>query len=303
MDVAQGWISASPAADSGPAFLGITLGQWIAIFVPIAALIGVVLSLWNARAVAKRQLDHAARDRQMQLDHDALQRDRERQMSIRREVYLEAAAALVRMQTTMGQLTDITIDAKEITATFGQSQAAIVKTHIVGTQETVDAVMRYTNAAGPAFLDMLSRRPSLQLRNAKIDTHTALLQKALEDQARFTRMLETHNLEGGRDSARVKAIQKQYEFASESYNDHYTKRAHFQAEQISEHRAVVDHMMDLNRNLVRLLPRAVLAVRAEMELRLDAEWYEAQWLEQIRFMDAAWAEINARLQTLVNQQC
>lgn len=302
MDVAQAWVSASPAPESGLEFLGISLGQWIAIAVPIAALIGVILSLWNARAVAKRQLDHAARDRQMQLDHDALQRDRERQMSIRREVYLEAAAALVQMQTAMGQTTNIEIDAKEITATFGKSQAAIVKTHIVGTQETIDAVIQYTNAAGPAFLDLLSRRPSLQLRKSQIDTHAALGQLALEDKARFNRMLEALNLEGANDPAKVNAIQKQFEFASERFDFQNTKRAELQAEQFKEQRAMADHMMGLNRKLVRLLPRAVLAVRAELELKLDAAWYEAQYVEQIRLMDAVLAEINARFEALANQQ-
>jgi hypothetical protein len=63
MDVAQAFVSASPA-HSGPALLGISLGQWIAIGVPIGAQIGVLLSLWNARVVARQQLDHAARDRQ-----------------------------------------------------------------------------------------------------------------------------------------------------------------------------------------------------------------------------------------------
>jgi hypothetical protein len=62
-------------------FLGISLGHWITIGVAMIALGGVLLAQWNARVVLQRQLDH-----------DSEQRDRERKMSLRREVYLEAAA-------------------------------------------------------------------------------------------------------------------------------------------------------------------------------------------------------------------
>ena len=65
----------------------------------VLALGGVLLSQWKARVVLQRQLDH-----------DSLQRVREREMSLRREVYLEAASAIVHLQTLLGQAANIVSD-------------------------------------------------------------------------------------------------------------------------------------------------------------------------------------------------
>jgi hypothetical protein len=270
-----------------------------------------VLSVWwsnrNARALQQDKLDKDAAqfDRKLRqdsthfgnpLEHDARQRDRE--MSVQREVYLEAAAALVHLQSTYAQASDIAIDTKVIAASFAKNQAAIAKTHIVETQATVEAVMRYTNAVGAAYLELLTRRPSLQIRESAIDTHVQFMQQAHDDRMRFNRLLEQYNLDGANEPGRRAMIQSQYEFATELWEEHNAKRARFQAEQTQEQMEVADRLIEMNQNITPLLAPAVLAVRAELEMPLDQGWYMSQWQDQMLQADVAWADAKKRFAAL-----
>lgn len=58
---------------------------------------------------------------------------------------------------------------------------------------------------------------------------------------------------------------------------------------------LAENVIERTRRIVPLMPTAVLAVRSEMEMPLDRVFYEAQWQEQIRKMEEAWAEAKARI--------
>lgn len=306
-------MDSSGSSAAGPLIHGIPLALWVTIAVsvisPIVTVLGIWWSNWNAGRLQQDKLEKdSTQFRQKlsqdstqfgnQLQHDAHQRDRDRQMSMRREVYLDAAAALVHLQHTYSQASDIKIDVKEVNASFAKNQAAIAKTHIVGTQATVDAVMAYTNALGAAYVELLSRRPSLEIRKAAIDTHDALMMQAHDDRVRCNRMLEQYNLEGANEPQRWQMIQKQYEFATERWEDQNAKRAALQAEQLRETIEISNRLIEMNGTIIPHLPRAVLAVRAELEMQIDSDWYTAQWLDQVQQAGTAWMAAKERFAKL-----
>jgi hypothetical protein len=277
-----------PQSAAGPLINGIPLALWVTIaavvFAPIVALFGTLRSNSNAR-----------KNLEQQVRHDALQRDREREMSLRREVYLEAASALVHLQTLVGKAGNIEYDQKDLLDAFGKDQSVIAKTHIVGSQETVAAVMAFVGQMGPAFLEMITRRVPLVIRKSSIDTHAALRDQAMSERERFVGMLQRCNLEGINEPAKIEAINRQHEFASKQWDFHEGERQRLQAEQLQAQLLIAERSMELNRALIAHLPNAVLAVRREMELQLDRLFYESEWQEQVRKMDEAWSAAKGRL--------
>jgi hypothetical protein len=55
-------------------------------------------------------MEHDSRQLERKLEAEATERVSEREMSLRREVYLEAASALVHLQTLLGQASNIEYD-------------------------------------------------------------------------------------------------------------------------------------------------------------------------------------------------
>lgn len=139
----------------------ILVGILAAIATLVAAVLtfaGVLISNANTR-----------RNLKAQLAHDSIQRDLERKMSVRREVFLEAASALAHANASIGRAADLQSDLKIVVAEFASDLAILSKVQIVGADETVEAVMNYVNALGPAFMEMLMMRTPMLFRQQMID--------------------------------------------------------------------------------------------------------------------------------------
>src|SRR5215469_7161292 len=94
----------------------------------VGAIIGMIGTLLANRAARQRQ--------ETELQHDGEQRDREREMSLRINVYLPAAEAVVRSQGLLANLLNPEIPETQIMAGHQNDLAAIAKVQVVGTEET-----------------------------------------------------------------------------------------------------------------------------------------------------------------------
>lgn len=229
---------------SGPIIYGIPLAIWVAIaavvFAPLIALAGTLISNRNTR-----------RNLRDQLRHDAQQRDLERKMALRREIYIEAASALSHLMQVIGRVASLQVDLNTLQAEFSADLAKLAKVQMVGSEETVEAVMTYVNAVGPVFLELLTQRGQLMLQQRKIDTETDLSKKA-----------------------------QQIGIHSEALI------------------AAFDHGITSTKEVAKLLPNAILAVRKEMDLPLDRLLLERLWREQFEKVGHAWARAKEQLKII-----
>lgn len=264
-------------ASAGPILYGIPLALWVAIsavvFAPIIAFIGVLVSNRNTR-----------NNLEVQLAHDADQRDRERTMALRREVYLEAAAALAHVNAVVGRLADISNDQKALAEEFQADLARIAKVHIVGSPRTVQAVMNYVGVIGPSFAELAAKRVPLIIRKSAIDLESTFMDAAQAERKRFSAMTQQLNLEGVTDAEKWDPINRQSAVAAETYKSHAEIRRALWAEQLKDTFALARDSLAVAERVIPLLPAAILGVRSEMDAPLDPEWYAGLWAEQLANM-------------------
>jgi hypothetical protein len=86
-------------------------------------------------------------------------------MSLRREVYLQAAAALTHTNSLVARAANVDYNQNKISDEFAADLATISKVHVVASDDTIDAVMTYMNELGPAFMEMTRRRMPLAIRS------------------------------------------------------------------------------------------------------------------------------------------
>ena len=123
-----------------------------------SAIIVSVVGVWNSR----RQLH-------LQLAQQSFEFKLAREMTLRRDVYLEAAVAIARSTHAVNELADAGVSGGELGRQFAADFATIAKVHVVGAPETIEALSRVTLELGDA-------QASLNLRRASV----ADLQRALE---------------------------------------------------------------------------------------------------------------------------
>lgn len=306
-----------PASASGPLIDGIPLALWIAVGVAvlsaIVTLISVVLSNRNSRGNLREQLARGERQFAQQLAHDsqqlerrlaheADQRDRERTMSLRREVYLNAAEAMILANGLIGRMTDLENDQRVLGQEFTVSLGKIAKIHIVGSQQTIDAVMNYVNTLSPAFIAMVSKRGPLLIRKAAIALEQTFIDAALGERKRFTEMLKQLNLDGVTDQIKAEPILAQSRLATKTHESHIATMAELWREQLKGIEEIVRNSQELAEKITRLLPPAILAVRSEMELPLDPEWYAGKWEEQLERVKKVMAKVYESIREAIDRQ-
>ena len=175
-------------ADGSATWYGVPFGLWIIFFVAIAAVIIAVIVAWRSNVHNQnyldeqltrgwqqlvRQLKHEAEQRgkqrvheteqlTKQLEYDADQKAKELQHSLRREIYVEAAAALLNLHTLISRAATVECNETLLWESFAENHARVVKVHMVATEPTVEVVMMYMNEVAPAFVELTARRRQLR---------------------------------------------------------------------------------------------------------------------------------------------
>ena len=98
----------------------------------IVSLSGVMLSLRSSRNLQSKQLAH-----------DATQRCIEREMSLRKEVFLQSAESVSRLSSMLGQMADLSITDKELSQIHQREMAQLAKVNVIASEGTIKALNEF----------------------------------------------------------------------------------------------------------------------------------------------------------------
>src|SRR5438093_10325384 len=87
-------------------------------------------------------LTNRANDRRLraQLVHDRQIKDRDRELSLRKDVYLAAAEAISAGFMAVGRFPNLDLPNEEITAGYIEKSPSVAKVHVIAREETMRAV-------------------------------------------------------------------------------------------------------------------------------------------------------------------
>ncbi len=235
---------------------------WAAIIASLLTLGGVHLANRNSRKQHREALEH-----------DARQRDREREMSLRREVYLKATEAISKCQNFLMRLSNIDISEQELATEFSHDSAAIAKIHIVGTNNTVQAVSAFLHEWSSVYLELALKRIGLIERKKRIESLMECVDKFQKEMDRYVELMKQLNLEGNTEQRVWKVVKDNFEFERTRNEKCNEERKLLQTIQNKERLQFVQLCVDRFLRVSQTIPPAVFAVREELEMKLDKEAY------------------------------
>lgn len=241
---------------------------WAALLASLLTFSGVILSNRNSRLQTLAQLEH-----------DSRQRDREREMDLRQDVYIRAAEAISRSLNMLARLPDLNISDRELSADFSDDSSALAKIQVVGTNETVQAVTAFQQQLASAYLELVLRRASLIERKNSIELLSEFVDKVQAEQDRNVNLMKQLNLEGSSDERIWKLVKDSFEFEKEQYTNYIQERQALWDQQNPEYIRFAESCFVKFLEVSKLVPPAIFAARAELELPLDREKYLATFNE------------------------
>lgn len=217
---------------------------------------------------------------EMQLTADANQRDRERTMALRRDVYLPAAEAIVRAQQALGNVGNLNKELPEIQKDINEAFTAVSKLHLVANEATVRAVMGFFAALMPAYFELLRLRVPLSTRQHAAAAHQGVANRADADLVRTNELMKQFNLSGQTDQAAWGRLVRQSQAEQKMVQDYNAAANKLRAENMLGVAAMARRATQLSVEVARKFPEAVLAARSELGLSIDPAAYRQLFAQQ-----------------------
>ena len=237
---------------------------WAAVIASLLTICGVLVTNRGNRRALKEQLLH-----------DAQQRDRERNMELRRDVYLEATEAITTNHMVLMRLTNLEIPDSELGQQFSESAAAISKVSVIGSADTVRAVSELSTELGVRYLQLTAKRLPLIDRKDDIDILNEFIQKSSLEQDRLIELMKEMNLQGNPDERRLAAITRNFEFQQEQSEKYAVERDQLEQENRKELVQFTRDCVQASKDVGKYIVPAVRTVRKEMDLPFEEEEYRA----------------------------
>jgi hypothetical protein len=253
---------------------------YIASAVALFAAIGSLFASWRSNKNSRRQL-------MLQLQHTSEQRDRDRAMSLRRDVYVPAVEAIVRSQGALGRTINPDSDLGEVAAQLTADQAAMAKIHLVGSQKTVTALMNYINTLMPAYMELAAMRIPITGHRRAINVEQSIIDRSQATQHQNLELMRQFNLAGKTDQAEWERLKSQFEAEQATIQQHENRKAALWGDHNKAMQQALARMTELAAKVASLIPPAVIAAREELELPIDAEAYRKIFEEQQKLVQPA----------------
>jgi len=148
-----------------PAFLGVIIGSFLTI-------IGVVLT--NISNTKRLRLQH---------EHEQKLRNKERDLNMRREVYMDAMEAISAGITAISRFSELNETPEALMKSYSSLSSKLGKVTIVGQNETIEALANFQLEVNGAFLRMSAKRDKFDaiLRQSQaIEGEVASLQEQVD---------------------------------------------------------------------------------------------------------------------------
>ena len=120
----------------------------------------------------RRLKEQLAQDRDLkkaELDHDRDLTKREREMSLRKEIYLAAAEAVSAGLMAVGQFPNLDIPYEQLIQGYVNKAPSVTKVNIIAGEETVRAFVHFSGELTATFLRLALKRSPLVMQKQLVD--------------------------------------------------------------------------------------------------------------------------------------
>ena len=147
-----------------------------------------------------------------QLAHEREMKNREREMSLRKDVYLAGAEAVYAGLLAVNRFANLETPHEKVIEGYLDKAPSLAKVHIIAKEETVKALVAFSAALDTLFVRLFARRGPLVSEKQKIDALITQADITDKENSRTLELIKQYNLEGLTDQNRRDWLQRNFDF-------------------------------------------------------------------------------------------
>jgi len=222
-----------------------------------------------------------ANDRRLrkQFKYDREMRNRDRELSLRKDVYLSAAEAVSAGITAIGRFADFEIPNNKLTEAYIDKSPAIAKAHVIANERTVAALTNLEIELSAAYLHLFAKRNPLVAQSNQISILQQQMDSFSRERDRMLELMKQFNLDGATNQRRWEVIDRSFKFEQSRITETSKQQAMLFADFSVNQVQYMKECIDKAYRLSRLTVPVIASVRAELEMPFDEQAY-AEIIEQ-----------------------
>ncbi len=206
---------------------------------------------------------------QSQLDQDRELKNREREMTLRKEIYLAAAEAAAAGMIAIGRFTSIKDFDEKLIDEYTEKSPSLTKVLIVAKEETVRAVMNFLTELNATFLRLYVRRAPLVFQKQKFDLLRAESDSSTKENARSLERMNQYLLDVQHDQPKWDALQRSFEAVQRRGEEARQEAEILDMKLRAKHFEYMEECYVETIKIARFLTPALISIRKELDLPID----------------------------------
>jgi hypothetical protein len=204
-----------------------------------------------------------------QLAHDRGLRDRDREMLMRKDIYLGAAEAFAAGVHSLARYGDPSLRSEEVVKDFESKRPSLAKVYVVASSSTIRTVAEVVGAIVAAQLKLSAMRITLLAIQEKIEIADELIRSSLKDRAYLLDAVRQEHTVSPNDPQQAARLESNVDFYGKQVDDLVEKRNGYRRELRTFQAGMMVEWQRENAVVNRLLIPAVVSLRTELELPID----------------------------------
>ena len=246
------------------AFLGKVPGTfWGVVLGSVLSLAGVHFS---NRAAERRQSS--------QLDHDREMRRQERDLSLRKDVYLAASDNMQSAVVLIGKLSNLNISIEEQSKTYFEKMPEIGKVQLISQMDTIKAVLEFSSALSASVLQILSKRIPLDIAKRQLESLRVQVDGFEKERDRWLEEMKKYNVTGKSDDRLWTILKGNFNFEESRIQEFRARIGIETLALFSRQMQFIEECVTHSQTFPGRLVPAVIAMRSELGIPTDVSAYK-----------------------------
>jgi hypothetical protein len=218
-----------------------------------------------------------------QFAHDRQLRVKEREHTLRKDVYLAATEAIAASIASVGKFADLDAPNADLAKVVTDRMPMVAKVQVIGGHDVLKSIINFGSELAATFLRLSAHRiPLIGLRQQI----ALLITQFSTGRDQMLELMKSYNLKGEVDQRRWEAISGNFQFESNRISEALSSKADLSTQLSRRHIDYMKECVQETQRLGQLLPPAVAAVRKELALPMDEVAY-AQMVQEAHMKQAA----------------
>lgn len=253
----------------------------------LSAVIGLA-GVWVTNNAHERRLT-----RQLRVEDDRKKADRE--IELRKEIYLEVADAIHSYQSAIGKLMDLEMDINSIMKEFSSKRCAFARANLVAGARLLSSIYEFHLESSSRIIEIsFMRLGVINLKN-QLETINKEKEKLVIERDNALASIRKNTLSGEMDDKKMNGVAQLFSLTDGHINNLTQSEIEPNKQLQTSLLEFLAKCRNANSKMSQLVPRLVAEIRAELGLEIDFAEFEKLFLAAAERQDKTFSDFVEKL--------